>query len=101
MEYQAPARPRCPSVRPVSDGDRALLREIVARRHAALLDRVEDVGRRPLSAHTLEQLRIAVVDEACETPETTETARRILDLEDLLAGLVAEPPQPTRERPPR
>jgi len=92
-------------VRPVSDGDRALLRDIVARRNTTLLDRIEDVahlvGRRPLSPHTLEQLRSAVVDEVCEVPQTTETARRILALEDLLAGLVAAPRPLTRGRRPR
>ena len=88
-------------MRPVSDGDRALLRDIVARRNTTLLDRIEDVGRRPLSPHTLEQLRSAVVDEVCEVPETTGTARRILALEDLLAGLVAAPRPLTRGRRPR
>ncbi len=88
-------------MRPVSDGDRALLREIVVRRNAALLDHVDDVGRRPLPPHTLEQLRSAVVDEACEIPETAKTARRILALEQLLAGLVVTPRPPTRKRHPR
>lgn len=88
-------------MRPFSDGDRVLLRDIVARRNPALLDRVDDVGRRPLSAHTLEQLRVAVVDEVCEIPETAETARRVLELEDLLAGLVAAPPQRAEDGPPR
>lgn len=88
-------------MRPVSDGDRALLRDIVARRNTTLLDRIEDVGRRQLSPHTLEQLRSAVVDEVCEVPETTQTARRILALEDLLAGLVAAPRPLTRGRRPR
>ena len=88
-------------MRPFSDGDRVLLRDIVARRNPALLERVEDVGRRPLSAHTLEQLRVAVVDEVCEIPETAVTARRVLELEDLLAGLVAAPPQRAEEGPPR
>ena len=88
-------------MRPVSEGDRALLREIVARRHAALVERVDEVGRRPLSPRTLDQLRIAVVDEACEIPETAETARRILELEELLAGLASAPRRPTRGRAPR
>lgn len=88
-------------MRPVSDGDRDLLRAILARRHAALLERVEEFGRRPLSPHTLDQLRTAVVDEACEIPDTAETARRILELEELLAGLAGPPRRPTRGRRPR
>lgn len=88
-------------MRPVSEGDRALLREIVARRHAALVGRVDEVGRRPLSTRTLDQLRIAVIDEACEIPETAETARRMLELEELLAGLASAPRRPTRGREPR
>ncbi len=88
-------------MRPVSEDDRALLRGIVARRNAALLDRVDDVGRRPLSPHTLEQLRLAVVDEVCEIPETAGTARQVLALEELLARFAADPPLPTRERRPR
>ena len=88
-------------MRPVSEGDRALLREIVARRHAALVERVDEVGRRPLSTRTLDQLRIAVIDEACEIPETAGTARRMLELEELLAGLASAPRRPTRGREPR
>ena len=85
----------------MSDGDRALLRDIVSRRHAALVERVDEVGRRPLPPRTLDELRSAVVDEACEIPETAATARRILELEELLAGLAGAPRHPARDRAPR
>ena len=85
-------------MRPVSEGDRELLREIVSRRRAALLERVEEVGRRPLPPSTLDQLRLVVVDEACEIPGTSAAARRILELEELLAGIADAPRKPTRSR---
>jgi len=85
-------------MRPVSDGDRELLFEIVGRRRPELVSSVADVGDRPLSGRTLEQLRLAVVDEACETPRSEETARRILELEDLLASLSGAPAKPTPRR---
>ena len=85
-------------MRPVSEGDRDLLREIVSRRHAALLERVEEVGRRPLPPGTLDQLRLVVVDEACEVPGTSAAARRVLELEELLAGIDSAPREPTRRR---
>ena len=88
-------------MRPVSEGDRELLREIVARRHAALVERVEEVGRRPLPPDTLDLMRTAVIDEACEIPETSENARRILELEELLAGIAGAPRRATRSRRPR
>lgn len=82
----------------MSDGDRELLLEIVERRCPELASKVADVGDRPLSGRTLEQLRLAVVDEACETPRSEENARRILELEDLLAGLSGAPAKPTPRR---
>ena len=85
-------------MRPVSEGDRDLLRDIVSRRRAALLGRVEEVGRRPLPPSTLDQLRLVVVDEACEVPRTSAAARRVLELEELLAGIAGAPREPTRRR---
>lgn len=85
-------------MRPVSDGDRELLLEIVERRRPELAPKVAAVGDRPLSGRTLEQLRLAVVDEACETPRSEEHARRILELEDLLAGLTGAPAKATPRR---
>lgn len=85
-------------MRPVSDGDRELLLEIVERRRPELAPEVAAVGDRPLSGRTLEQLRLAVVDEACETPRSKEHARRILELEDLLAGLSGAPATATPRR---
>lgn len=74
-------------MRPVSDGDRDLLREIVGRRRPELVSSVAHLGDRPLPDSTLEQLRLAVVDEACETPHISDYPRRVLELEELLAGL--------------
>jgi len=85
-------------MRPVSDGDRELLLEIVERRRPELVPSVADVGDRPVSGRTLEQLRLAVVDEACETPRTSTNARRILELEDLLTGLTSAPAKTTPRR---
>ena len=85
-------------MRPVSDGDRELLLEIVKRRRPELAPKVAAVGGRPLSGRTLEQLRLLVVDEACETPRSEKNARRILELEDLLAGLTGVPAKATPRR---
>lgn len=82
----------------MSDGDRELLLEIVERRRPELAPKVAAVGDRPLSGRTLEQLRLAVVDEACETPRSGANARRILQLEDLLAGLTGAPAKATPRR---
>lgn len=91
-------RAHCPGVRPISEGDRELLREIVRRRRPALRAAVDRLGTGRLSAATLEALRLAVVDEACETPAAGEAARRVLALGELLAGLAAVP---ARGRGPR
>lgn len=85
-------------MRPVSDGDRELLLEIVERRRPELARKVAAVGDRPLSVRTLDQLRLLIVDEACETPRSKEHARRILELEDLLAGLIEAPAKVTSRR---
>lgn len=82
----------------MSDGDRELLLEIVERRRPELVPSVAAVGDLPVSGRTLEQLRRAVVDEACETPRSKEHARRILELEDLLAGLTGAPAKATPRR---
>lgn len=86
---------------PVSDGDRELLGDILERRRPEILPLVGDVGRRPLSGQTLDQMCLAVVDEVCETPADGTAARRVLALEELLAGLVTLPPGGASRPPPR